>query len=57
MNQHGNLDKKNAKEIITILKDLAKKQDKCVIVVTHASQVSEMSDVILEIDDGKLKKV
>lgn len=53
----GNLDKNNAKEIIGILKNLAEKQGKCVIVVTHSNQVSEMSDVVLEIDDGKLKKV
>lgn len=53
----GNLDKNNAKEIINILKDLAKKQGKCVIVVTYSNQVSEMSDVVLQIDEGKLKKI
>ncbi len=53
----GNLDKKNAKEIINIFKDLAKKSNKCVIVVTHSNQVSEMSDVVLQIDDGKLNKI
>ena len=53
----GNLDKKNAKEIINIFKDLAKKNNKCVIVVTHSNQVSEMSDVVLQIDDGKLNKI
>lgn len=53
----GNLDKKNAKEIINIFKDLAKKANKCVIVVTHSNQVSEMSDVVLKIDEGKLNKI
>ena len=53
----GNLDKNNAKEIINIFKDLAKKANKCVIVVTHSNQVSEMSDVVLQIDEGKLKKI
>ena len=53
----GNLDKNNAKEIIDILKKLAKEQGKCVIVVTHSNQVSEMSDVVLEIDEGKLKEI
>ncbi len=53
----GNLDKKNAKEIIDIFKNLAKKNNKCVIVVTHSNQVSEMSDVVLQIDDGKLNKI
>ena len=53
----GNLDNNNAKDIINILKDLPKKQGKCVIVVTHSNQVSEMSDVVLEIDEGKLKEI
>jgi len=53
----GNLDKQNAKEIISIFKDLAKKSNKCVIVVTHSNQVSEMSDIVLQIDDGKLNKI
>lgn len=53
----GNLDKNNAKEIINIFKELAQKNHKCIIVVTHSNQVSEMSDVVLQIDDGKLNKV
>lgn len=53
----GNLDKKNTKEIINIFKDLAQKNNKCVIVVTHSNQVSEMSDVVLQIDEGKLNKI
>lgn len=53
----GNLDKKTTKEIIDIFKDLAKKKNKCIIIVTHSSQVSEMSDIVLQIDDGKLNKI
>lgn len=50
----GNLDKSTAKEIIEIFKDLAHSFKKCVIVVTHSTEVANESDIILKIDDGKL---
>ena len=41
----GNLDIKTAGEIIQILGDLAHKMGKCVIVVSHSSEVAKASDV------------
>ena len=53
----GNLDSVTAGEIIEILKKLAKERNKCVIVVTHSNDVASAADVILELNDKKLKKV
>ena len=53
----GNLDSVTAREIINILKTLAKDRNKCVIVVTHSKEVSDSADIILELSGKKLKKV
>ena len=53
----GNLDDKTAREIIDILKELAKKRNKCVIVVTHSKEVSKAADIVLELNCKKLKNV
>ena len=45
----GNLDKETENEILNILKDLAKKENKCIIIVTHSENVSNQADVIYEI--------
>ena len=52
----GNLDSVTAREIINILKTLAKDRDKCVIVVTHSKEVADSADIILELSGKKLKK-
>lgn len=46
----GNLDEITSKKIINIFKDLANKEDKCVIIVTHSKEISNESDVILKLD-------
>lgn len=48
----GNLDKQTEEEILDIFKDLAHKDGKCVIIVTHSSNVCKMVDQVYE-----LKKV
>jgi putative ABC transport system ATP-binding protein len=50
----GNLDKENEDEIINILKDLAHKENKCVIVVSHSSSVKEEVDKLIMLDKGKI---
>lgn len=52
----GNLDSKTGKEIIKILKGLSEKENKCVIIVTHSSDVEKVSDVKIKLEDGKLKE-
>ena len=50
----GNLDPKTAGDIIDLLKSLAEKTGKCVIVVTHSKEVAQASDITLELKDKKL---
>lgn len=52
----GNLDPKTAGDIIDLLKSLAQKTDKCVIVVTHSKEVAQASDITLELKDKKLSE-
>lgn len=53
----GNLDNSTANEIIEILKKMAKKRNKCVIVVTHSKEVANSADVVLELKDKRLQVV
>ena len=53
----GNLDSVTAREIINILKTLAKDRNKCVIVVTHSKEAADSADIILELSGKNLKKV
>lgn len=53
----GNLDNENSMNIVQILVDLAHKYEKCVIIITHATEVAEKADVILKMDDGILKSM
>lgn len=53
----GNLDEKTAEDIISILKDSAEKRNKCVIVVTHSNQLAKEADVVLQLQDKKLKTI
>ncbi|CJY04161.1 ABC transporter ATP-binding subunit Vex2 [Streptococcus pneumoniae] len=50
----GNLDPKTAGGIVELLKSLAQKTGKCVIVVTHSKEVAQASDITLELKDKKL---
>ncbi len=51
----GNLDKENEEEIINILKELAHKDNKCVIVVSHSSNLKKEVDRVYELSNGKIK--
>ncbi len=52
----GNLDKETENEILRILKDLAKKENKCVIIVTHSENVCNQADVVYELKKTSNKK-
>jgi putative ABC transport system ATP-binding protein len=45
----GNLDKETEDEIMKIFKDLAHKQNKCVIIVTHSKNIAEGVDKVFEL--------
>ena len=51
----GNLDRDNEEGIINILKNLAHKDKKCVIVVSHSNNVKKNMDKVYYLDKGKLK--
>ena len=50
----GNLDRETEDEILTILKDLAHKEQKCVIIVTHSKNVCDNVDVVYELKKQKV---
>lgn len=51
----GNLDKENEIKIFEILRSLSS-GGKCVIVVSHSSEILKYADVIYNLDDGILEK-
>ncbi len=51
----GNLDNENSRNIVGILDELAHRFGKCVILITHASEVAERADVNLHMNDGYLR--
>lgn len=50
----GNLNEELETEIIHIFRNLAHQHQKCVIVVTHSSQIARQADEILQLKKGKL---
>ena len=52
----GNLDEETTEEIIQILKDVALKDNKCVIVVTHSDRVAKAADVVYQLKEKTLVK-
>lgn len=51
----GNLDKETENEILKIFKNLAKKENKCVVIVTHSENVCKQADVVYELKKRKPK--
>ena len=49
----GNLDKETENEILKIFNNLAHKEKKCVIIVTHSSNVSEEVDEVYDLKKSK----
>ncbi|HOP11943.1 MAG TPA: ABC transporter ATP-binding protein [Oscillospiraceae bacterium] len=53
----GNLDSENSAAIIDILSELAHKDGRCIIIVTHDLTVMERADTVYRIADGRLISV
>lgn len=49
----GNLDKETENEIIKIFKELAHKENKCVIIVTHSNNICENADIVYDLQKSK----
>jgi len=52
----GNLDVDTQEQVVELLRDLAHKNGKCVIVVTHSPQVSKMMDAVIPLAPLTKKK-
>ena len=53
----GNLDTENSDKIMELLQDLAHRQNRCIIVVTHDIAAMEKADVVYRMVDGVLKRL
>ena len=49
----GNLDKETENDILNIFKRLAKKENKCIIIVTHSKNVCDNADVVYALKSNK----
>ena len=52
----GNLDSQTEKDIIGIFDELAHRQNKCVIIVTHSKKVASMADEVYSIDEMQTRR-
>lgn len=50
----GNLDEDTANDIVTLFQELAHKEEKCVIVVTHDANIAALSDVTIKLSKGSI---
>lgn len=50
----GNLDSKTSDEVMALLKLSAKKYGQTLVVITHNEEIAQMSDRIIQIEDGKV---
>ncbi len=53
----GNLDSKNSREIIELLKYSVKKYNQTLILITHDLNIAKMADRIINIIDGEIKEI
>ena len=53
----GALDYKTGKNILNILKEYCKNENRTVIIITHNSSIAQAADKVIEIYDAKVKKV
>lgn len=52
----GNLDKETEDEILKIFDDLAHKEDKCIIIVTHSKNVCDSVDIVYDLKKDNKKE-
>ncbi|WP_346939901.1 ABC transporter ATP-binding protein [uncultured Clostridium sp.] len=50
----GNLDSKNSKEVLELLKGTIKKYDQTLVMITHDNNIAKMADRIITISDGMI---
>lgn len=50
----GNLDSQNSSEVITLLKEAARKYEQTIIMITHNRSIAQTADRVLQVSDGVL---
>ena len=50
----GNLDSKTSKEVMNIIKQMARDNNQTIVMVTHDKEMARYADKIIEIHDGKV---
>ena len=50
----GNLDTQNSSEVITLLKEAAKKYEQTIVMITHSRSIAQTADRVLQVSDGAL---
>lgn len=53
----GALDYETGKQVLTLLQNVAKKQGRTVLLITHNSAIAPMADRIIHINDAKVRSV
>lgn len=53
----GNLDSKSGSEVMELLKNVQRKMDKTLVVITHDNRIAKMADRQFVIVDGILSEV
>ena len=53
----GNLDSKTTMEIMELIKNISKKYNQTVVMVTHDSRIAEFADKIIHIHDGRIANI
>lgn len=53
----GNLDSKTSKEVMDLIKQMAKTNNQTIVMVTHDRKLAEYADKIIHIFDGKVEEI
>ena len=53
----GNLDSKTSKEVMDLIKEMARANNQTIVMVTHDRKLAEYSDRIIHILDGKIEEI
>ena len=53
----GNLDSKTSKEVMDLIKEMAKTNNQTIVMVTHDRRLAEYADKIIHIFDGKVENI
>ncbi len=53
----GNLDSKTSKEVMDLIREIAKMNNQTIVMVTHERRLAEYADRIIHIFDGKIEEI